>query len=289
MADSQYVLGSDAQLQVTTDQTGATNWAQAGIVTEGVMNSDSEVREERAVGDHRPQQLREGLFRVYGNVRTTLYDASILSSAIRVNGRLPGLAFRGGAYQGAPEFITHTYCKIDNMSLEASAGSDVISTIDYKGRGFSQTNSQLQTQAYAAQKAFMWYGTSISGLGDIGIQAGGGGELQPVSFSLRLENAVDWLPVIGNANSPHIRGAKYIREGRQSVSIGMRFLVSPVFDMSALDIAYIPEIVLNFTNGTQNLAVTLSNLKPGPFDRPLRADDLLTNGIQLIATDIAVA
>ena len=281
-----YIIGPDEQLHYTTDGTGAGSWVRLGLTQDGAMTEDSEVREQRAVGDHRPIALRPGLFRAFGNARFTIQNGAFLEQCLRTSGRLPALAFRAGQPDNTQEYATHTQAKIDSLSLECAAGGEVVAGIDWKAENAAFNSSGIPDLSPSANAAFMWYNTTITGLANIGNERVDGGGLEVVSFASRIENNIDWLPVIGTSEG---RRAKYIREGTQRVTLSLRVLIPEDTNIAANELSYIESVVLNLSNGTQDVTITLTDLLEGTFERPLRPEDLNTHGINLIAKAVSIA
>ena len=273
-----YILGQDCELHMGTDG-GGDGFSNVGNVQDGRMIEESEVKEIRGIGSENALSMRAGIFRVSGNCSYILKDSGILTYVERsANGRLSEVSFRGGSVQATSQgYNLHKYCKIDSLNLECAAGGEVMAGVDWKGRSYTPVATQLPTLSQGNNKAFEWYGVSMSGIGAAGLggELGqGGSNLQPVQFSLRIENNTEWLPVIGGTD----RLADYIREGDQRISLALRVLIPPSTDISADGLDVVGTVTLTLTNGTQTVTIQLNNLLAGQVEKPLRAGDAVIHG-----------
>jgi len=281
---SEYILGQDCELHLGTDPAGA-GFSNIGNVQDGRMLEESEVREIRGIGSHNALSMRAGVVHVSGSCTSILKDSGFLSYAERDdNGRLAEISFRGGSVQSVSQgYNIHKYCKIDTLSVEAAAGSEVIAAIDWKGKNYTPVSSVMPHLSVGNERAYEWYGVTMSGIGSSGL--GGelgqsGNSLQPVQFQLRVENNTDWLPVMGNAT----RTADYIREGDQRISLALRVLIPPDTDISSSSLSVVNTVIIYLTNGVSTVTLTLNNLLAGQQEKPLRSGDAmihsLTYGVQ---------
>ena len=250
----------------------------AGAVVGGGAAKESEAREIRAVGDWKPNQIREGAIRTSGSANVMLQALGIFGLAARdANGDLTSFDIEEGVDDTGTK---HHRCKIDSFNLSADAGGNLNANFSWKGTHFSTVGGG-RAQTVSANDSLMWYEGAIAGFPHT---------IEVVGFDVSVSNNCDWVYVIQDDLVPR-RRAKYIREGDQNITLNLRLLEEEGTDISAPTLTEVAAVTFTFTGaGTGNVVtLTLTQLLQGTQSNPLVVGGMVVYSVSYVVTNYTLA
>ena len=228
----------------TTQGASCTNYL---IDTGGDRTEMSDNLIIRTIGNASPQEIADGMIKVSGSANVEVQDYTLLQLCKRnsTTDKLTEFDVEAGDYTRSKK---HIYCKVDSVDFSCNAGEVLKSTVNWKGRTYD-TGATSVTHSPSSDAVLKWHHATITGLHSTEI----------TSFSLSINNNVDWLPLV-KAGSPDARAADYMKEGEESVTLNAKFTTPSGVDLAAASLSYISSVVITFA-GTNTVKFTLSNLK----------------------------